>query len=434
VKILFLNPGAYMGGAERVLLDLMTGIMAARPGWQLHLITGESGPLVSAAQACGIRADVLAFSDALAEVGDAGAGGPAGGQFGWLVMGTKIGSAAWSAGFYVRRLRRAIADAAPTIVHSNGLKMHLLAARAAPRQLPLVWHLHDYVTMRPMMSRLLRPHARRCAAVIANSSSTARDAHRAFRRVPVDTVRNAIDLARFRPSGPRLDLDALAAMAPPAEGVVRIGLPAVTARWKGHEVFLHALASLPAALNLRGYIIGGPLYRTAGSQYQLDELRAIARRLGLERRIGLTGFVDDMPAAMRSLDVVVHASTQPEPFGLVIAEAMACGGALITSANGGAAEFVRHEVNALVHPAGDASTLAAQIAALAANPALRSRLGAAALRTAVEHFGRERMTEEMIALYTHLAGTGESLSVLGTYERDGEALGSAKRDARPARP
>jgi glycosyltransferase involved in cell wall biosynthesis len=113
---------------------------------------------------------------------------------------------------------------------------------------------------------------------------------------------------------------------------------------------------------------------------------------------------------------------------------MACGRALITSANGGAAEFVRHEVNAMMHPAGDASTLAAQIAALVSNPALRSRLGAAALRTASEHFGRERMTEEMIALYTRLAGTGEPSSAVGTYERDGEALASAKRDARPARP
>ena len=42
-----------------------------------------------------------------------------------------------------------------------------------------------------------------------------------------------------------------------------------------------------------------------------------------------------------SLDVVVHASREPEPFGLVIAEAMACGRAVITTANGGAAEWKR---------------------------------------------------------------------------------------------
>ena len=41
-----------------------------------------------------------------------------------------------------------------------------------------------------------------------------------------------------------------------------------------------------------------------------------------------------MPAAYRALDVVVHASTRPEPFGLVIAEAMACGRALVAAPDG----------------------------------------------------------------------------------------------------
>ncbi len=56
---------------------------------------------------------------------------------------------------------------------------------------------------------------------------------------------------------------------------------------------------------------------------------------------------------MRALDIVVHASTRPEPFGLVIAEAMACGRAVITSAAGGAAEIVESEVDALTHTPGD---------------------------------------------------------------------------------
>ena len=72
-------------------------------------------------------------------------------------------------------------------------------------------------------------------------------------------------------------------------------------------------------------MIGGTLYQTEGSQYDLEDLRRLAANLGLEGRVGFTGFVDEPAAAMRALDVVVHASTQPEPFGLVIAEAMAGG-------------------------------------------------------------------------------------------------------------
>ena len=55
---------------------------------------------------------------------------------------------------------------------------------------------------------------------------------------------------------------------------------------------------------------------------------------------------------MRALDVVVHASTQPEPFGLVIAEAMACGRAVVVSSGGGAAEIVTPGEDALVHEVG----------------------------------------------------------------------------------
>jgi len=60
-----------------------------------------------------------------------------------------------------------------------------------------------------------------------------------------------------------------------------------------------------------------------------------------ERQVGFTGFVGSPAAAMRTLDVVVHASTRPEPFGLVIAEAMAAARAVIASRRSGVAEFVR---------------------------------------------------------------------------------------------
>lgn len=71
---------------------------------------------------------------------------------------------------------------------------------------------------------------------------------------------------------------------------------------------------------------------------------------------------------MRALDIVVHASTQPEPFGLVIAEAMACGRAVIASQAGGAAEIIDPGENALGLPPGDAAVLAERIVQLAQMP------------------------------------------------------------------
>ena len=130
-------------------------------------------------------------------------------------------------------------------------------------------------------------------------------------------------------------------------------------------------------------MIGGTLYQTEGSQYDLEDLRRLAANLGLEGRVGFTGFVDEPAAAMRALDVVVHASTQPEPFGLVIAEAMACGRAVVVS-GGGAAELVRPGEDALVHEAGRASALAERIGELARD----SALGARAEQSARQRFAR----------------------------------------------
>jgi glycosyltransferase involved in cell wall biosynthesis len=119
-------------------------------------------------------------------------------------------------------------------------------------------------------------------------------------------------------------------------------------------------------------------------------------------KIGFTGYVADPASAMRALDVVVHASTDPEPFGLVIAEAMATGRAVIVSYAGGAQELVTPGVDALIHQPGDADELGRAIATLAADATLRRRLGAEARRSALERFAPVRALHELLTLYAAL--------------------------------
>ena len=146
-------------------------------------------------------------------------------------------------------------------------------------------------------------------------------------------------------------------------------------------------------------MIGGPVYETGGSQYSIAELEEIARRLGLAGRVGFTGFVTDIPAALRALDIVVHASTKAEPFGLVIAEAMACGRAVIASAGGGAAEIAADGDCVLTHRPGDHAALARLMILLAEDGELRRQLGCAAAASAMRRFGRERLADELQPIY-----------------------------------
>jgi glycosyltransferase involved in cell wall biosynthesis len=309
--------------------------------------------------------------------------------------------AAPAIGLYLLRLRRTLSRLSPDVIHTNGFKMHVLGALAKSPQTPLIWHIHDYIGARPLMARVLRRCLRRCTAAIANSHSVEQDIKAVLGdKLPVQTVYNGIDTREFSPVGDSLDLDALAGVPKAPSGTLRVGMVTTLARWKGQEVFLRALASLPGNLRVRGYIVGGAVYQTDGSQYSVPELKEIAQRLGLDGRIAFTGFIDHPASAMRGLDVVVHASTAPEPFGLVVAEAMCCGCAVVAGNTGGASELFDAELNALGHPAGDATALAQTLLRLANDAGLRARLGACARIAASQRFDRARLAGQWTPIYS----------------------------------
>jgi glycosyltransferase involved in cell wall biosynthesis len=393
VRIVYLNPCGKLGGAETSLRELLAALRVAQPEWELWLVVGEDGALTQIARDLGVEVVVQPFSPALARLGDSGAG------FAglWSLLRGAIPSARYALAL-ARRLRKI----KPDIIHTNGFKMHLLGAWARPRQTPMVWHIHDYVRSRRRMSHLLRLFAAACTVAIVNSKSVASDLRQLLPKLRIVPIYNAIDMSRFSPQGPSVDLDAAAGLEPAAPGTIRVGLVATYARWKGHRIFLEALARERSNVPVRGYIIGGPIYQTDGSQWTLSELRQEAERLGLKGKIGFTGFLDAPWRAMRALDIVVHASTAPEPFGMVIIEGMASGKPVIASQAGGAAELFTDDENALGHRPGDADTLARQIARLAADPVLRERIGRAGRSTTELHFGGQRLAQELTAVYQEI--------------------------------
>jgi glycosyltransferase involved in cell wall biosynthesis len=253
------------------------------------------------------------------------------------------------------------------------------------------------------MSVLLRQTAGRAAGAIAISQAVAEDARAVLPELPVAVVHNAIDGMTFAPGPGDVDrLDRLAGLAPAPPGVVRIGLVATFARWKGQDVFLEAAGRLtPSLANrpLRFYIVGGPLYQTRGSQWSADELRARGASLRERGALGFVPFQEDQAPIYRALDIVVHASTQPEPFGRTIVEAMACGRAVIATRAGGAAELFTHDHDAIGVPPRDPDGLAAALSELAGDPSRRMRLGAAARAAAVERFRRERLGPQVLDAY-----------------------------------
>ena len=179
-----------------------------------------------------------------------------------------------------------------------------------------------------------------------------------------------------------------------------VGLVGLLIPWKGQELFLDAAIILRDKIpNLKMLIVGGTpdecmvyeaLLRQRVSQEQLDDL------------IGFTGHLTSMEQVYNGLDVVVSASTSPEPLGTVVIEAMAMGRPLIGPNHGGAAEMIEHLKTGLLFTPNDARALADEIERLFINPALALQLGHDARDHALETFAIARHTEQVQALYHQL--------------------------------
>lgn len=402
MRVLFLNPLSELGGAERCLLDLMASMRDARSDLSMDLVVSSSGPLADEADRLGVQVHVVSMPRAVSALGDSAVGRSA--VVGQLRLARDLVLAGMSVVAYARRLRRLVRELAPDVIHSNGIKSHLLAAMASGG-VPVVWHIRDLIGTRPLVSRALRLAASQASAAIAISKLVERDARSVLGALPIHVVYDAIDTEEFSPG--QEDgawLDTLAGIEGAPADTVRVGLIATYARWKGQDVFIDAISRIPSppgSRPVRFYIVGGPIYETRGSQFTVGELRELAERAGVAHRLGFVSFQRDIVKVYRSLDIVVHASTQPEPFGRTIAEAMACGRAVVFSSESGAAELVS-EFGTATFSSCESATLATAISRLATDDALRERIGAQRREQGVRVFSRARLGAEVLGVLDRL--------------------------------
>ena len=175
-------------------------------------------------------------------------------------------------------------------------------------------------------------------------------------------------------------------------------MPARLTRWKGQAVLLQALARLDRP-NLRCVLVGSD----QGRGYYRQELERMIRRLGIDAFVQIDDHCQDMPAALKLSDVVVHASTDPEGFGRTIVEAQAMGRPVIASHLGAPSEMVDPGRTGWLVPPGDPAALAAALAtALDLTPTARSAMADAAMTDARRLYNRELMTARTLDVYAEL--------------------------------
>ena len=181
-----------------------------------------------------------------------------------------------------------------------------------------------------------------------------------------------------------------------------VGLVGLLIPWKGQVLFLEAAKLLRSKIPcLKMLIIGGTpddciAYEALLRQRVKDEQ--------LTEMIIFTGHISSMETVYNGLDVVLSASTQPEPLGTVVIEAMAMGRPIIAPNHGGAAEMILHDETGLLFDPGDIQSLANAIEKLCCSKSLRVKLGENARSVALKSFAVEDHVRHIQNIYQQLLG------------------------------
>lgn len=376
LKVVVVDHCALWSGGEIALARLLP---ALQDRVDLLVLLGEDGPLRTRLQEAGIRTEVLPLPGRVGETRKDRVG----------KVAADLSAAARMAPYVMQlaaRLRRERAD----VVHTNSLKAALYAGAAGRlARVPVLWHLRDRIEPDYLPASAVRLVRRASTllpgAVLANSAMTAGT-------LPSKTGRLDVVLHDPLPARPPL---------PDRSGrsTVTVGVVGRLAPWKGQHVFLDAFAlAFAGEHTVNGRLIGSAMF---GEEHYVNGLYTQVSLLGLSEQVKLTGFQDDIWNQLAELDVLVHCSISPEPFGQVVTEAMASGLAVIASDQGGPSEIVEPGVDGLLVSPDNPTALAEAMKELVYDPALRMRLGNRA-RASSERFDPVGAAASVMDLYERL--------------------------------
>ncbi|GIW04822.1 MAG: glycosyl transferase [Thermomicrobiales bacterium] len=362
LRLLFvITRGDEAGGAQAYVRDLATAL--AHHGHDVLVVTGTSGVLTSQLASAGVPVAVL----------------PA------LVRDIQPQRDLAS----VRQLSAVIHRFRPQLISAHSSKAGMIGRLAAWRAgVPCVFTVHGWAfnPSEPWpvrqcyraIERIMAPLAARIICVSEDSRQRGIAAGIAPDRLV--TIHTGIP-----------DVEPALRAQPGAAGPLRIITVARFAPPKDYRTLLLALHG-----------VDGVTLDCVGDGPLLPEMRALAASLGIADRVRFLGHRDDVPRPMAESHVFVL-SSRSEGFPISTLEAMRAGLPVIVTAVGGAPEAVLPGRTGFTVPAGDPEALRLRLRQLAADPELRTRLGAAGRRHFEHTFTFARMYDATLALYASVA-------------------------------
>jgi glycosyltransferase involved in cell wall biosynthesis len=386
LTVVYLDHTAKWSGGEIALLRTLGALDRSRV--TPVVVLAEEGPFAERLRGIGIETHILPLSEELREVRRGSLG--AGALFG------KLGAAAAYAG-YANRIALFARKRGAALLHCNSLKADIYGALAGKiARIPVLWHIRDHIDPSYLPNAAVKGFRALARLwpdyVIANSDSTL---EKLFPDGPGNQRCGAIHdgLADGELTTPVPTETDCWKNNPP-----RVGIVGRLVEWKGQHVFLEAARKvIGGGQQAKFVLIGAPLFGEADYEGQLKKLAA-----PLGDRVEFTGFRTDIPEQLRGLDICVHASTTPEPFGQVVIEAMAEGVPVIGSDGGGVREILAQGETGLLTPMGDADALATELTSLLRDPLRASQLAIRGYNRVRTHFTAAQNARKIEEVYRQM--------------------------------
>ncbi|MEK7397786.1 MAG: glycosyltransferase [Candidatus Poribacteria bacterium] len=390
-KVCFYLTATQLGGAERSVLDLASNLERYAGGTYTPrmVVPRSEGPLLDEFRKKNMPFTVLEMPARMLRMSRKKA-----------LRGLVDGLLAIPAiVIYIYRFIRLVKGEAPFVIHSNGIKCHIISSVTS-----LFHGSQVIIHMRDILGKGLSLLAIKLASYfdvvcfVANSKCTAQSLSMMKKQVTI--IHNGLDPDVFKRSRntylhEKVGID---------ESAPIVGILGALARWKGQLEFIEMARRLSLKNDHAHFVIAGAeIYDTRAEKGFLLELMDMVTGHRLDSRIHMVGFEADQVRVLNSLDILVHASIKPEPFGRVVLEAMAVGVPVVAAAAGGILELIDDGINGFLYTPGDVGQMAEKVRILLADDELCRKTADSARKKFEEKFLLKKHVEAVISVYNQLA-------------------------------
>jgi glycosyltransferase involved in cell wall biosynthesis len=211
----------------------------------------------------------------------------------------------------------------------------------------------------------------------------------------IHVVHNPVNLSKYEEGRNQRDPIRQQWLVGPGDVVVSI-FGRITA-WKGQYEFLQAVQKIaPECPNLKIMVVGDSSDDVYG---YFEKIRTLANSPELQGKVIFTGYQPYVENYYWASDIVVHNSTEPEPFGRVVIEAMACKRVVVAMNEGGPPEIITNGHDGILLEPRNTIKLANTIKLLYESPQERERLAEGAFTTVAEGFNSSKIAHKVVQIY-----------------------------------